>query len=125
MAKLRQVVALRLSVLGRAQAINAYAVSRVLYATEFQGLPRAALDRIKHSLIEVVDRGRMAKPGRRRYVDVPYALLHGSPRVGGFGMLPVAEHVRARHAVWAVRCMLEGCKPTGVSGQWATLMQVL
>jgi hypothetical protein len=124
-AKLRQVVALRLSVFGRAQAVNAYAVSRVLYAAEFQGLPRAALDRIEHALIEVVDRGRMAKPGRRRYTGVPYALLHGSPRVGGFGLLPVAEHVHARHAVWAVRCMVEGCKPPGVLGQWAALTQVL
>jgi hypothetical protein len=47
----------------------------------------------------------------RRFAGVAGPLLAGHPRVGGSGALPWKEHIRARHAIWAVK-LVTGCDAT-------------
>jgi hypothetical protein len=42
---------------------------------------------------------------QHRLPGVEPFLLHGSPREGGLGLLPVTEHVHACHAKWLCRTL--------------------
>ena len=97
-----RLAALLLSALGRGLGSAAYGVSRLLFYAEFVGMPPAVeLAKVTRAAVALVDSG--LSPGRaagRRFHGVAAPLLLGSPGAGGFGMLPVTEHIRARHAVW-------------------------
>ena len=107
---LGQIAALPLSAFGRAFAASGYALSRVLYHLEFGGLPAAAaLQQLHRTVAALVDRAQspaayQAAP-LARLPGVPAACLPVPPVLGGFGLLPLEAHVRARHAVLAVRCV--------------------
>ncbi|PNW80320.1 hypothetical protein CHLRE_07g312701v5 [Chlamydomonas reinhardtii] len=99
---------LPLTAFGRGFCASSYAVSRVLYHLEFAGLPpQTALADFLKTLVRFVDRRIIvATPqgaGRARPPGLPSDCVALPPRDGGFGLLPVVEHVRARHAVLAVR----------------------
>lgn len=92
---------LPLSVMGRGLAASGYAVSKVLYYAEFDDFPQHHHSTITTAVNTLVDRGRgTALPG------VPSRLLSGSPKVGGFGVLPLREHTQARHLSWASRLLV-------------------
>ncbi len=99
---------LRLSAFGRAHAAASYGVSQLLYHAEFAGVPPD----VQHSLAQLtsrlVDRGLAPADGRGGVVmpGVPSRLLAGRPSRAGFGMLPWASHITARHAVWGGRLLL-------------------
>ncbi|PNW77603.1 hypothetical protein CHLRE_10g444044v5 [Chlamydomonas reinhardtii] len=99
---------LPLTAFGRGFCASSYAVSRVLYHMEFAGLPpQTVLADFLKTLVRFVDRRIIvASPqgaGRARLPGLPSDCVALPPRDGGFGLLPVVEHVRARHAVLAVR----------------------
>lgn len=126
LASLGRVAALPLSVFGRAFAAGGYALSRVLYHMEFQGLPsRSALNPLLASTAAVVDRrltpAQHAAAPRSRLVGVGVTLLALPPALGGFGLLPLAQHVQARHAVAAARCVLGAAGLLPVQPPWTAV----
>lgn len=98
-----------LSTFGRAFGAGGYALSTILYHAEFMGLPPATLLRqLTAKTAAVVDR----KGGR--LTGVPGSMLIGRPAEGGFGLMPLELHVKARHAWWALallRAPLHGWPP--------------
>ena len=93
-----------LSMFGRALAASAYAASKVLQAAEFAAMPEGVLQRLEAALARYVQCGRTPNVTRRRRHDfygVAWHLLPGHPSRGGLGLLPVRQHVLARHARWA------------------------
>lgn len=106
---------LPLSSFGRAFTAASYGISRVLYAAEFVGLPDQTLvDRLQRATAAVVDQGRGRFHGVRR------DLLPGHPSKGGFGALPWVQHIKARHALWALRLLFhDGTHP------WVQLGRIL
>ena len=91
-SKLEKVSRLPLSEMGKGLASSAYAASQVLYLAEFEGQPSpAALAAVHRKVAAAV------APG------VGAALLTGKPKEGGFGCLPLEQHITARHASMALR----------------------
>lgn len=107
LSKLTFISRLPLSAFGRAFASAGYGVSKLLYAAEFAGLPPSPLiTKLEKAVAKVVDR-KMAPAARgRRFAGVAGPLLAGHPRTGGFGALPWKEHIKARHAIWAVKLVI-------------------
>jgi hypothetical protein len=91
-SRLSEVLRLPFSVMGHGLAASAYSFSTFLYHAEFRSLPLSA---------QAFVRSAYRRIGR----GVPAVLLPGSPSQGGFGTLPVLEHVQARHAAMAARLM--------------------
>jgi hypothetical protein len=77
------------------QGACAYGSSCIFYAAVFEDLlADAAFQRKPHrAMADLVD-GRT----QHRLTGVEPCLLHGSSREGGFGLLPVTDHVHACHA---------------------------
>ena len=93
---------LHLSPMGRGLATAAYGVSQITYHLEFADAP----DNFRQAVAEVTTtvRGCDIRP-------VDPRLLTGSPVVGGFGVMPLEEHVTARHLAHAstlLTCLLNG-----------------
>ena len=102
--RLVRVAKARLSIFGRAFAAAGYGLSRVLFHMEFVGLPPAGLlAELQRQTAALVDANR--KPGTkgRRLTGVAAAAMPGPPRAGGFGLLPLEQHVRARAMWWAIQ----------------------
>lgn len=90
-----------LSAFGRATAASTYFFSLLLHAMEFSGeAPPPLINRLVKATAALVDRG--GAPGRR-FAGVHRDLLVGSPAAGGFGVMPLLQHVRARWARWGAR----------------------
>jgi hypothetical protein len=117
-----KLAALPLSMFGRGLSVAGYAVSTLLYHAEFAGLPPdAQLQRLQSQLARVVEHAQA--PGAatpRRFTGIGQGLLAGSPKGGGFGMLPLVEHVQAR---WARRGAELICSDG--SKQWVQLARAL
>lgn len=94
---------------GRGLVCSAYGVSKLLYCGEFVGVPPEAtltlIKRWSRHLVQhsVTPAASDSRP--RRTTAVPQALMAGSPKLGGFGLLPMHDHIVARHAVWACKLM--------------------
>jgi hypothetical protein len=85
-----------LSAFGR--AFGGYALSTLLYLAEYMGPPPPGLlRRLQSEIAAAVDR----KGGR--LTGIPAAAMPGSPREGGFGLLPLERHLRARGMHWALQ----------------------
>jgi hypothetical protein len=93
-ACLGRLAGLPLSAMGKGLGASAYACSTVFYHAEFEGLP--------------AESERAVAEGVRRTVGggIPGLLMSGGPARGGFGVLPVGAHVRARHAHMACRLLM-------------------
>jgi hypothetical protein len=85
---------LPLSAIGRCVCASTYAYTVFLYHAEFGDAPASVFDFSRRSAV-------------RHAPGVTHGLLVGSPASGGFGLLPVAAHVRARWA--AMGCRLFRC----------------
>ena len=111
----------RLSVFGRGFASAAYGLSRLLYHAEFHGLPPPeSLQPLHAATAKLVDRGQAPSDTRRAFAGVAADMLPGRPADGGFGVLPLAEHVSARHAWWGLQLLLA---PAGAP--WAAVVRAL
>lgn len=96
--RLRAIVALPLSPMGRGLAASAYATSTLLYFSQFAGvLSQVQLQAVHALTLDAVSGG----PWRR----FPACVLISRPSEGGLGLLPLEEHTRARHAVSALQLM--------------------
>ena len=99
--RLRSLATLPVSAMGRGLACAAYGVSQLLFHAEFGGMPPHQLLRgLTSTIAALVDSG--VAPGQQvgpRFAGVAADLLIGSPKEGGFGVLPLAQHIRARYAV--------------------------
>jgi exonuclease III len=96
---------LPLSRFGRAFAASAYGLSKLLFAAEFVGMPpQSVLQELHRITGALVDRGvspdQLTQHG---FTGVSVRAVVGHPQEGGFGVMPVEEHIRARHAKWAMR----------------------
>ena len=114
--RLCSLATLPVSAMGRGLACAAYGVSQLMFHAEFGGMPPHQLLRgLTSTIAAFVDSG--VAPGQQvgpRFAGVAVDLLVGSPKEGGFGVLPLAQHIRARHAAWGARlaCALaQTCPP--------------
>ena len=109
--------AIGLSAMGRGLASASYGVSHLLYHAEFLDVPATVMEQLQRATRELILDG-----GVRRNADgsvhgarlfrVPGPLLAGSPKVGGWGALPLAEHLVARRAWWAGQLVAPGVAAT-------------
>jgi Reverse transcriptase (RNA-dependent DNA polymerase) len=106
-SKITTLSRLPLSVFGRAVGASSYAVSKLLYHAEFlDSLSDTQIAHMQAEIAALVD--RKSRPG---FTYVPHECLLGAAKQGGFGVLPLHQHLLARRAVWAVR-LLCGCDTT-------------
>ena len=98
--RLSSISQLPLSAMGRGLAASTYGLSTLLYQAESLGLSEApALTTLTSRLVKTVCPG------------TPARLLCGSPSLGGFGLLPLRAHTKARHAAMANRLLQFLCSP--------------
>ena len=99
---------LPISGFGRGIASSSYGVSRLLFIAEFCGIPPApVVQRLQSKIAALVDHQKdPAEDAPRRFHGVAAIHQLGSPASGGFGVLPLAQHLAARHAVLGLRLAL-------------------
>jgi hypothetical protein len=82
--------------------------------------PEAELQDIIKKEAELVD-GRCKRAGQRhpiRLTGISAEKQVGPPSQGGFGVLPLREHIRARHARWGLRLACSGTTPPDQIKWW-------
>jgi hypothetical protein len=92
-----RVAGLPLSAMGRGLAISGYALSRILYHGEHEGVPPAAIAQLQHAAISAVDHSPS------HFIGIREDVAFGRPCEGGFGLLPLRAHLLARSAATAAR----------------------
>ena len=118
-----RIASLYLSVFGRASAAAAYGLHRLTWHMEHGGLPpEGVLTELEAKAAKLVDRGQGPSARDRRATGVPKRLLLGHPTAGGFGALPLREHVQARWACWAVRFVRGVALPAAARPPWIGVM---
>jgi len=106
-----------LSAFGRATAASAYGLQTVTWHMEHGGPPPdATLEHVERLTARLVDRQQGPEDPGQRLTGVPNSLLAGHPSTGGFGLLPLRQHIRARHAIWAIRFIVGALAATTESG---------
>lgn len=119
-----------LSAFGRAFAATAYGLGRLLYHMEFVGLPPAALlAKLTKATARLVDE----RPRRRRERDAPpqrltgvaSRLQPGRPAHGGFGLMPLLPHIRARQLWWAITFAHDATLPDGDRPPWVDVARAV
>jgi exonuclease III len=100
-----RVSSLSLSAMGRGMAVSSYVASKLCYHAEFEGIPKRYEDEIVRALAGTTDGRRQGLRG------VHTNMLPGSPSVGGFGLLPLHQHIAGRHIKWASRLLSHLVKP--------------
>ena len=112
-ARFGRIARLSLSIFGRATAAGAYGLHRLTWHMEHGGSPPpAVVDQLARMGAGLVDRGLAPDTQQpHRATGVPRRLLPGHPTVGGFGLLPLVEHVRARWARWTLRLVTGNREP--------------
>jgi exonuclease III len=103
---------LPLSIFGRAYCAAGYGLSRLLFHMEFMGLPPDELlaDLERHTAA-LVDRAVSPLRWEPCLTGIPNSALPGPPAAGGSGLLPLRQHVAARHAWWALRLVTAPLRP--------------
>jgi hypothetical protein len=114
-----------LSVFGRGFAASGYGISKMLYAAEFGGMPLLVAESVLQVTAKLVDRGLAPASVQRRATGVPRYLLPGPPRDGGFGVLPMHEHVSGRWAWWAAALAVSGGGGDAKEPVWLALARAL
>lgn len=91
----------------RASTVSSYCLQTVTWHMEHGGPPaKSCMAKLASKAARLVDRRLGPEDRDQRLTGVPAALLPGPPRTGGFGLLPLCEHVQARNAVWAAQLAL-------------------
>jgi hypothetical protein len=97
---LQKLARMPLSAFGRAFGAGGYALSTLLYHAEYMGLPpKGMLKQLQAKVAAIVDRKG------NRLTGVTGALLVGSPVEGGFGLLPLEQHIQGRRARWGLAAL--------------------
>lgn len=110
--RLKKICCMPMSAMGRGVAVSSYALSRALYRMEFSDLPSDhqlnSITALQQRVVDVqLPPDKPRGPGQYE-TGISAELMVGQPPEGGFGVLPLQEHVRARHLMWAVR-LVAGC----------------
>ncbi|GFR43104.1 hypothetical protein Agub_g3953, partial [Astrephomene gubernaculifera] len=117
--RLQKLARLPLSIFGRATGAAAYALHTVTWHMEHSGLPPGdQLDNLGRLVAKFIDRHQGPQDRERRATGVPGRLLAGHPRAGGFGALPLIEHIRARFACWGARLVCSAVMPRDSLHPW-------
>ena len=96
-ARMQRIARIPLSVFGRATAVAAYGLHRVTWHMEHGGMPpETATREMERLAAQLMDRALGPGNAERRATGIPQKLLPGHPTGGGFGALPLREHLRAR-----------------------------
>ena len=120
-ASLTKLAGQELSIFGRALGSSSYAISRLLTAAEFGGLPPPmVLADLQAAIGKLVDSGTAPQDSGRRFTGVRAELVVGRPSEGGFGALPLVPHLHARHAAWLCRLITSDGK-----APWAAVATAL
>ena len=99
---INRLAGLHLSAFGRAFALSSYALSKILYHVEFMGLPPdIMISKVQSRCSRLLDHGHF----RCRITGIPYIAMLGSPKEGGFGLIPFEQHVKSRHACLLIRTL--------------------
>ena len=107
-ARYNKIAKLPLSMFGRGFAASAYGLSKLLYAAQFVQLPPdAVLQRLQAVTAKLVDRGQPPTRVGQAFAGIAAEALVGHPKDGGCGVLPLVQHLRARHAKAAMRLVLD------------------
>ena len=88
-----------LTAFGRAFAVNAYALSTILYGAQYAcELPHSESDLLRKWTSALVDAGLGPNDNLQRPPGVPGACMAAHPTDGGFGLLPLHHHLLSRWA---------------------------
>lgn len=86
-----------LSAFGRAFAVNAYALGTLLYVSQFAcSIPTQHAALLQKWCAAVVDAALSPEGSLQRPPGIPTSCMAAHPRSGGFGMLPLQQHMLAR-----------------------------
>ena len=96
-----KIATLHLSIFGRAQCASAYGLGGLHYHLQHSSMPQEVGEEVHKITVALVDRSLGPDAHERRLPGVHSDLLVGRPACGGFSLLPIDQHVRARHAVLA------------------------
>jgi hypothetical protein len=98
-----------LSAFGRAFAVNAYALSTLLYGAQYAcAIPAEHATCLVKWSAAVVDAGLGPDDDLRRPPGIPTSCMAAHPRQGGFGLLPLREHMFSRWACEAAQLLVGG-----------------
>ena len=114
-AKLRRIGRLGMSMFGKAQAASTYGFAAAVFQMDFHHPPSAivdTLDAAARQLINGTDPTSCPK-----FHACKLEILRGSPRQGGFGLLPLQAHLQGRQIKQAVTALLDLATP------WVGLLQ--
>lgn len=100
-----------LSMFGRAFCTASYLTSVLLYHATFVTLPKTAQKKAENCVARLVNRNIGTIAGGRRFTSVRADLLPGHPTTGGFGVLPLTQHINARRAKWMLELTSGGNQP--------------
>ncbi|KAG7674213.1 hypothetical protein KSW81_006039 [Nannochloris sp. 'desiccata'] len=110
--RVSRIVKCKLSPFGRAFAMNGYALSRILFAAQFVGLPAGTqLNYLQSMIAAAVDSGTCLRlpgetgPSQRHFTHVSKELLVGHPKHGGMGLMDLPTHITSMHQKWACRLL--------------------
>ena len=111
--RIGKIVNCKLSLFGRAFAVNGYVLSRFLFHSQFVGLPEGITQKSElfNMVAAAVDRKLCLRPrgvpgpSQQRFAGISRDILQGHPKLGGIGLLPLEEHVNARLIWWACRLL--------------------
>jgi hypothetical protein len=107
-ARYNRIAKLPLSMFGRGFAASAYGLSKLLYAAQFVQVPQdAVLQHLQAVTAKLVDRGQPPTRVGQAFAGIAAEALVGHPKDGGCGVLPLVQHLHARHAKAAMRLVLE------------------
>ena len=120
---------LPITAFARGCANSAYAMSMLLFQAEFSGLPRATeLSRIQSNAAALVDHKRdpaVSRNGQqRRFHGISAVNQLGNPADGGFGVLPIRQHIWSRHAMWALKLVQGLAAPLSEVPPWVLAARV-
>jgi len=79
-----------------------YALRKLVFFAKFREVPPESVRKIQRLSANTVDGD--SREGRQ---GIPSTLLARSLEEGGIGVLPWAEHIAARHAMWALCLILQ------------------
>ena len=126
LSRFERISSLHLSVFGRATAAAAYGLHRLTWHMEHGGMPSEGnLVDLEKKAAKLIDRGQGPSATDRRLTGIPKRLLPGHPSSGGFGALPLREHVQARWANWAVRFARAMATPEKDRPPWVVVMDCI
>ena len=114
---LARIVRMGMSAMGRGLALSAYGTARFLYQAEFSPLPPPPVVVRYTSWQRGVVDSSCAPQQPPKGGGLPADMMQGSPAIGGFGVLPLVSHVRARHLAWFARLAVSSA--TAHSQWWA------